>query len=56
MAEAKTGTWVPIFWAMIVCDVIAAFMALWWLKPVAVRPIARAQESFEAKAATPATG
>ena len=33
----KTGSWTKVFWAMIVCDVIAAFMALLWLKPLAAR-------------------
>src|ERR1700723_1390265 len=32
---AKTGSWTKVFWAMIVCDVVAAFMALLWLKPLA---------------------
>lgn len=43
MASAKTGSWVPIFWVMIACDVVAAFMALLWLKPVAARTIQRAE-------------
>ena len=34
---AKTGSWSKVFWAMIVCDVVAAFMALFWLKPLAAR-------------------
>ncbi len=55
VAQAKTGTWVPIFWAMIVCDLMAAFMALLWLKPAAGRTIERAQmrlrSQIEAKAA-----
>jgi MFS transporter, OFA family, oxalate/formate antiporter len=33
----KTGSWVPVFYVMIACDFIAAFMALLWLKPVAAR-------------------
>ena len=36
---AKTGSWTKVFWAMIACDVIAAFMALFWLKPMAARAI-----------------
>jgi MFS transporter, OFA family, oxalate/formate antiporter len=36
---AKTGSWTKVFWAMIVCDLIAAFMALLWLKPVAARVV-----------------
>jgi OFA family oxalate/formate antiporter-like MFS transporter len=33
----KTGSWTKVFWAMIACDLIAAFMALLWLKPLAGR-------------------
>jgi MFS transporter, OFA family, oxalate/formate antiporter len=36
---AKTGSWNKVFWAMIVCDLIAAFMALLWLKPLAARSV-----------------
>ena len=36
---AKTGSWSKVFWAMIICDLIAAFMALLWLKPLAARMI-----------------
>ncbi|MFZ0761826.1 MAG: oxalate/formate MFS antiporter, partial [Candidatus Sulfotelmatobacter sp.] len=35
----KTGSWSKVFWAMIACDVIAAFMALLWLKPLAARVV-----------------
>jgi OFA family oxalate/formate antiporter-like MFS transporter len=35
----KTGSWTKVFWAMIVCDLIAAFMALLWLKPLAARTV-----------------
>src|SRR5246500_4105432 len=38
----KTGSWTKVFWAMIACDLIAAFLALLWLKPVAARTIAKA--------------
>jgi hypothetical protein len=30
---------------MIVCDVIAAFMALLWLKPLAARVVRKSEES-----------
>jgi len=36
---AKTGSWNKVFWAMIICDLIAAFMALLWLKPLAKRSV-----------------
>jgi len=38
---AKTGSWNKVFWAMIICDLIAAFMALLWLKPLAKRVVQR---------------
>ncbi len=38
----KTGSWLPVFYVMIACDITAAFMALLWLKPVAARAIAKA--------------
>ncbi len=36
---AKTGSWTKVFWAMIIRDLIAAFMALLWLKPLAARMV-----------------
>jgi MFS transporter, OFA family, oxalate/formate antiporter len=39
----KTGSWTKVFWAMIICDVIAAFMALLWLKPMAARVVKQSQ-------------
>jgi MFS transporter, OFA family, oxalate/formate antiporter len=35
----KTGSWTKVFWAMIACDIIAALMALFWLKPLAARTV-----------------
>jgi OFA family oxalate/formate antiporter-like MFS transporter len=35
----KTGSWTKVFWAMIICDLVAAFMALLWLKPLAARVV-----------------
>jgi MFS transporter, OFA family, oxalate/formate antiporter len=35
----KTGSWTKVFWAMIICDVIAALMALFWLKPMAAKAV-----------------
>jgi MFS transporter, OFA family, oxalate/formate antiporter len=45
----KTGSWSKVFWAMILCDVVAAFMAILWLKPLA-------QRSVKAEAAAPGVG
>ncbi|HET9596514.1 MAG TPA: oxalate/formate MFS antiporter [Anaeromyxobacteraceae bacterium] len=41
LASVKTGSWVPVFWAMIICDLVAALLALLWLKPLAERTIRR---------------
>jgi MFS transporter, OFA family, oxalate/formate antiporter len=35
----KTGSWNKVFWAMIACDLIAAFLALFWLKGAAARTV-----------------
>jgi len=44
----KTGSWNKVFWAMIACDLIAAFLALFWLKPVANRTIAESESALRA--------
>jgi MFS transporter, OFA family, oxalate/formate antiporter len=44
LASVRTGNWVGVFWVMIACDLTAAILALVWLKPVARRTIARAEE------------
>src|SRR5262245_39875350 len=36
-----TGSWIPIFWVAVVCDVAAAGLALLWLKPLVLRECAR---------------
>ena len=41
----RTGSWTQVFCAMIVCDLIAAFMALLWLKPVAARAIRESERT-----------
>src|SRR6201997_2928854 len=43
----KTGSWTKVFWAMIACDLIAAFLALFWLKPVAARTIAESNNGLQ---------
>jgi MFS transporter, OFA family, oxalate/formate antiporter len=36
-----SGTWIPVFWVAVACDLAAAGLALLWLKPLAVRECAR---------------
>jgi len=35
------GSWIPIFWVAVVCDLAAAGLALLWLKPLVLRECAR---------------
>ncbi|MGD0509974.1 MAG: hypothetical protein ABSA27_19400, partial [Terriglobales bacterium] len=49
---AKTGSWTKVFWAMIVCDLIAAFMALLWLKPLAARVVKDSERAASVADAT----
>jgi OFA family oxalate/formate antiporter-like MFS transporter len=42
----KTGSWTKVFWAMIICDLIAAFMALLWLKPLARRTVEESESGL----------
>ena len=42
---ARTGSWTKVFWAMIACDLIAAFMALLWLKPLAAKVVRKWEAS-----------
>lgn len=55
LASVKTGSWVQVFYAMIACDLLAALMALFWLKPEARRTLAQAeQQAAREKALTAA--
>jgi OFA family oxalate/formate antiporter-like MFS transporter len=49
----KTGSWTRVFWIMIACDLLAAFLALLWLKPVARRTIAHAEATLGEPVAAP---
>jgi MFS transporter, OFA family, oxalate/formate antiporter len=42
----KTGSWTKVFWAMIICDLVAAFMALLWLKPLAARVVEQSESGL----------
>ena len=44
LASVKTGSWIQVFYAMVFCDVLAAFLALFWLKPVAKKTFLKGQE------------
>jgi MFS transporter, OFA family, oxalate/formate antiporter len=51
---STTGSWSKVFWAMIICDLVAAFMALLWLKPLAARAVKRSEAALQAKTAVQA--
>lgn len=39
MLVAMTGSWTPVFWAAVACDLVAAVLALFWLKPLVTQLI-----------------
>lgn len=39
LAAGATGSWVPIFWAMVICSALDAVLALVLLKPLAQRTV-----------------
>jgi OFA family oxalate/formate antiporter-like MFS transporter len=52
----KTGSWTKVFWAMIACDLIAAFMALLWLKPLATRTVEESESGLRSPSLPTADG
>ena len=46
------GSWLPVFWVAVGCDLLAAALALFWLKPLAMRTVARAQKALKSSAAS----
>src|SRR5215510_13853258 len=49
-----SGSWAPVFWAAVACNVIAAALAVFWLKPRVTR-LMKKQEALEAAGATSTT-
>jgi MFS transporter, OFA family, oxalate/formate antiporter len=53
----KTGSWTRVFYAMIACDLIAAFLALFWLKRVAQHTVDESESGLHPiPAGAPARG
>jgi MFS family permease len=49
-----TNSWVPVFWAAVVCNVTAALLAVFWLKPRVGRLVkAQMKEVFAPESAEP---
>jgi OFA family oxalate/formate antiporter-like MFS transporter len=52
----KTGSWTRVFYAMIVCDLLAAFLALFWLKRVAAHTVEESESALHAVGTTARAG
>ncbi len=39
------GSWIPVFWVAVACDLLAAGLALFWLKPLVVRITTRRHDA-----------
>jgi oxalate/formate antiporter len=52
--KGATGTWLPVFWAAVACNVIAAALAVFWLKPRVTRFVNK-QEALEVAGAATTT-
>ncbi|HUL59454.1 MAG TPA: oxalate/formate MFS antiporter [Anaeromyxobacteraceae bacterium] len=44
------GSWTPVFWAAVVCDLLAAALAFFAMKPIVAARLARAREAAPAQA------
>jgi OFA family oxalate/formate antiporter-like MFS transporter len=51
---AASGSWLPVFWAAVACNVIAAALAVFWLKPRVTR-LLKKQAELEVASATSTT-
>ena len=49
----KAGSWTPVFWSAVLCNVIAAGLAIFWLKPRVARVLR--EETDPPRSKTPAT-
>ncbi|MDI3298573.1 MAG: oxalate/formate MFS antiporter [Bacillota bacterium] len=54
MAAVENGSWVPVFWAMVIASAVDAILALVWLRPLARRTAEQARQMVEMTA--PAAG
>ena len=44
-----SGSWEPVFWVAVVCDLLAAGLAFFWLKPVVARLTSQAARDISAR-------
>jgi oxalate/formate antiporter len=52
--KGATGSWLPVFWTAVACNVIAAALAVFWLKPRVTR-LVKKQGTLEVAGATSTT-
>jgi MFS family permease len=50
------GSWIPVFWVAVVCDLLAAGLALFWLKSLVVKATAPQEVGQPLAKAVKATG
>ena len=48
LVMSMTGSWIPVFWAMVLCSAVDALLALFVLKPIARRTAERARQAVMA--------
>jgi MFS family permease len=49
--KGATGSWLPVFWTAVACNIIAAALAVFWLKPRVTR-LVKQQAALEVAGAT----
>ena len=49
--QGATGSWLPVFWTAVACNIIAAALAVFWLKPQ-VKRLVKKQAALEVAGAT----
>jgi len=52
---AASGSWLPVFWAAVTCNVIAAALAVFWLKPRVTRLVKQQAAALQSDGATSTT-
>lgn len=49
MLVEQAGSWEPVFWVAVVCDLLAAGLAFFWLKPIVARLTSQAARDVQAR-------
>jgi MFS family permease len=52
--KGATGSWLPVFWTAVACNIIAAALAVFWLKPRVTR-LVKKQAALEVAGSTATT-